>query len=119
RRSSVAATSSSLASDRWRRAAALSSVSVAERRLGLRLSPFWFRWVARVAVAVLVLIVASGATVRLTGSGLGCPSVTFDLGACVKAYGSPGYHADIEYFNRVVSGLTVLVALALAVAAWR
>jgi cytochrome c oxidase assembly protein subunit 15 len=79
----------------------------------------WFRRVARVAVAVLVLIVASGATVRLTGSGLGCPSVTFDLGACVKAYGSPGYHADIEYFNRVVSGLTVIVALALAVAARR
>jgi cytochrome c oxidase assembly protein subunit 15 len=78
-----------------------------------------FRRVARVAVAVLVLIVASGATVRLTGSGLGCPSVTVDLSACVKAYGARGYHADIEFFNRVVSGLTVLVALVLAVAAWR
>jgi cytochrome c oxidase assembly protein subunit 15 len=37
----------------------------------------------------------------------------------VKAYGARGYHADIEFFNRVVSGLTVLVALGLAVAAWR
>ena len=97
----------------------MSSVSVAARRLGLTLSPVGFRRVARVAVAVLVLIVASGATVRLTGSGLGCPSVTVDLSACVKAYGARGYHADIEFFNRVVSGLTVLVALALAVAAWR
>jgi heme A synthase len=45
--------------------------------------------------------------------------VTFDLSACVKAYGSSGYHADIEFFNRGASGLTVLIALALAVAAWR
>lgn len=74
---------------------------------------------ARVAVGAFVLIVASGATVRSTGSGLGCPSVTVDLSACVKAYGSPGYHADIEYFNRAASGLVVLVALAFAVAAWR
>jgi len=97
----------------------LSSVSVAHRRLALELSPVAFRRVARVAVGVLILIVASGATVRMTGSGLGCPAVTVDLSACVKAYGARGYHADIEFFNRVASGLTVLVALALAVAAWR
>jgi cytochrome c oxidase assembly protein subunit 15 len=75
--------------------------------------------VARVAVGMLILIVASGATVRLTGSGLGCPAVTVDLSACVKAYGARGYHADIEFMNRVVSGITVLVALAFAAAAWR
>jgi cytochrome c oxidase assembly protein subunit 15 len=85
----------------------------------LALSPETFRKVARAAVGVLVLIVASGATVRLTGSGLGCPSVTVDLDACVKAYGARGYHANIEYFNRGASGLTVLVSLALALAAWR
>jgi heme a synthase len=96
-----------------------SSASVAQRRLPLVLSPAAFRRVARVAVGVLVLIVASGATVRMTGSGLGCPSVTVDLSACVKAYGARGYHADIEFFNRAVSGLTVLVGLALAAAAWR
>ena len=97
----------------------MSSVSVPQRRLALRLSPTGFRRVARVAVGVLVLILASGATVRLTGSGLGCPSVTFNLSACVEAYGAPGYHADIEFFNRAASGLTVLVVLALAMAAWR
>ncbi|MGH3009412.1 MAG: COX15/CtaA family protein [Gaiellaceae bacterium] len=97
----------------------MSSVSVAHRRFALELSPVAFRRVARVAVGMLVLIVASGATVRLTGSGLGCPSVTVDLSACVKAYGARGYHADIEFMNRVASGITVLVALALAAAAWR
>jgi cytochrome c oxidase assembly protein subunit 15 len=97
----------------------LSSVSVAPRRFAFTLSPGTFRKVARAVVGVLVLIVASGATVRLTGSGLGCPSVTVDLSACVKAYGARGYHADVEYFNRAASGLTVVVSLALAVAAWR
>jgi heme a synthase len=97
----------------------LSSVSVGQRRLALELSPVAFRRMARVAVGMLVLIVASGATVRLTGSGLGCPPVTVDLSACVKAYGARGYHADIEFMNRVASGITVVVALALAVAAWR
>ncbi len=97
----------------------MSSVSVAHRRLALALSPLAFRRVARFAVGMLVLIVASGATVRLTGSGLGCPPVTVNLSACVKAYGARGYHADIEFMNRVVSGLTVLVALGFAVAAWR
>jgi heme a synthase len=97
----------------------LSSVSVAPRRFAVELSPVAFRRVARVAVGMLVLIVASGATVRLTGSGLGCPPVTVDLSACVKAYGARGYHADIEFMNRVVSGLTVVVALAFAAAAWR
>lgn len=98
---------------------ASSSVSVSQRRLALSLSPVGFRRVARAAVAAFVLIVASGATVRSTGSGLGCPSVTFDLSACEKAYGSRGYHADIEFFNRGASGLVVVAALALAVAAWR
>jgi cytochrome c oxidase assembly protein subunit 15 len=97
----------------------LSSVSVTSRRSGFTLSPVGFRRVARVAVGALVLIVASGATVRSTGSGLGCPSVTFDLAACVKAYGSPGYHADIEFFNRGASGFVVLVVLGFALAAWR
>lgn len=97
----------------------MSSVSVAPRRSWSTLSPIGFRRVARVAVGALVLIVASGATVRSTGSGLGCPSVTFDLSACVKAYGSPGYHADIEFFNRGASGIVVLAVLVFAVAAWR
>ena len=83
------------------------------------LSLVGFRRVAWIGVGALVLVVASGATVRSTGSGLGCPSVTFDLASCERAYGSPGYHADIEFFNRGASGLVVLVALGLALAAWR
>lgn len=65
---------------------------------------------------MLVLIVATGATVRLTGSGLGCPHWP----TCTTQHALPrGYHSDIEFANRVVSALTVITTLALALAAWR
>ena len=95
---------------------ALSSVSVAHHRLALEVSPHAFRRVALAAVGVLVLIVATGATVRLTGSGLGCPHWP----TCTTQHALPrGYHSDIEFSNRVVSAVTVLTTLALALAAWR
>jgi cytochrome c oxidase assembly protein subunit 15 len=94
----------------------LSSVSAAHHRLALELSPLAFRRVALAAVGVLVLIVATGATVRLTGSGLGCPHWP----TCTTKHALPrGYHSDIEFANRVVSAVTVITTLALAVAAWR
>jgi len=93
----------------------LSSVSVTRRR-ALELSPERFLWVAWSAVACLILIVATGATVRLTGSGLGCPHWP----TCTTAHALPkGYHSDIEFSNRLVSALTILATLGLAVAAFR
>lgn len=75
-----------------------------------------FVWVARAAVACLIGIVVTGATVRLTGSGLGCPHWP----TCTTAHALPrGYHSNIEFANRVVSAVTILVTLALAVAAFR
>jgi heme a synthase len=85
-------------------------------RRTLELSPVRFRWLAAWAVGVLVVIVATGATVRLTGSGLGCPHWP----TCNSTHALPkGYHSDIEFSNRVVSFLTVVSTLALAVGAWR
>jgi len=87
------------------------------RRRVLELSPEGFRRLALAATAMLVLIVATGATVRLTGSGLGCrhwpgcqPNVFFP---------ERGYHSDVEFSNRVVASLTVAVTLALALGALR
>ena len=78
-------------------------------------SPAGFRRVAIAAVTMLVLIVATGATVRLTGSGLGCPNWP----TCTSTHALPkGYHSDVEFSNRVVSTVTVLATLALVVAAW-
>jgi cytochrome c oxidase assembly protein subunit 15 len=86
------------------------------RRLALTVSPVVFRRIAFAAVGVLILIVATGATVRLTGSGLGCPHWP----TCTTKHALPrGYHSEIEFSNRVVSAVTVITTLALALAAWR
>ena len=83
---------------------------------GGSLAPAWYRRIAWWTVGMLVLIVATGATVRLTGSGLGCPHWP----TCNSTHALPkGYHSDIEFSNRVVSALTVLSTLGLALAAWR
>jgi cytochrome c oxidase assembly protein subunit 15 len=66
---------------------------------------------ARIALVALTLIVLTGAAVRLTGSGLGCPTWP----KCYGSYYPPlNTHAVIEFSNRVV---TVPVVLA-AGAAW-
>ena len=92
------------------------NVRSAANRHGLTLSPAGFRRLAWWTVGCLVLIVATGATVRLTGSGLGCPHWP----TCNSTHALPkGYHSDIEFSNRIVSALTVISAIALAVGAWR
>jgi heme a synthase len=89
------------------------NVSLAVRQ---ELGPVGFRRVAWWAVGCLVVIVATGATVRLTGSGLGCPHWP----TCNSTHALPkGYHSDIEFSNRGVSAVTVFSTLALALAAWR
>src|SRR4029077_16919169 len=86
------------------------------RRLSATVSPGVFRRIALAAVGVLILIVATGATVRLTVSGLGCPHWP----TCTTKHALPrGYHSDIEFSNRVVSAVTVITTLVLALAAWR
>ncbi|HEU5405731.1 MAG TPA: COX15/CtaA family protein, partial [Gaiellaceae bacterium] len=93
-----------------------SASAAVPRRLARTVSPVVFRRVAFAAVGVLILIVATGATVRLTGSGLGCPHWP----TCTTKHALPrGYHSDIEFSNRVVSAATVFTTLVLALAAWR
>jgi hypothetical protein len=94
-----------------------SASEVLPRRRALRLSAERFRWLAQWAVAWLVLIVATGATVRLTGSGLGC----HHWPGCQPTEFLParGFHSDVEFSNRVVASLTVLTTLLLAVGALR
>ena len=87
------------------------------RRRTLAVSPAGFRRVARLATVALVLIVATGATVRLTGSGLGCEHWP----GCQPGDPFPkkGYHSYVEFSNRVVAFFTVVATLVLAGAAWR
>jgi len=84
------------------------------RLRSLTVSPAAFAWLAWAALAALFLIVVSGATVRLTGSGLGCENWP----RCGNTFLPPkDYHALVEFGNRVAGfavGLTTLVAAAAA-----
>jgi cytochrome c oxidase assembly protein subunit 15 len=84
------------------------------RLRSLTVSPAAFAWLAWAALAALFLIVVSGATVRLTGSGLGCENWP----RCGETFLPPkDYHALVEFGNRVAGfavGLTTLVAAAAA-----
>lgn len=78
----------------------------------------------RVVVANLVLqvlVVVTGGLVRLTGSGLGCPTWP----QCVPgsftpvAHQAQGVHKLIEFGNRTLTGVLTIAAVAVIVAVWR
>ena len=60
-----------------------------------------FRWFALASFVSMIVIVLTGAAVRLTGSGLGCP----DWPTCFqhRITGSWSIHPLIEYANRMVT----------------
>lgn len=72
-------------------------------------------------VVVQVGIVVTGGLVRLTGSGLGCPTWP----ECTPGSYTPtleqaeGLHSAIEFGNRLLTFVVGAVALACVVAAWR
>ncbi len=82
-----------------------------ERTNGYTVTPRQYVGVAFVALGALTLIVLTGAAVRLTGSGLGCPTWPKCYG---NVYPPLDTHAVIEFSNRVI---TFPVSLA-AGAAW-
>lgn len=76
----------------------------------LRISPRRYFVVAVVALVALTVIVFSGAAVRVTGSGLGCP----DWPNCHEGrlVAEAGTHAWIEFANRLFSGFVGVAAIA-------
>ncbi len=76
---------------------------------GFALSASAFRKLALANAIVLIVIVATGATVRLTGSGLGCEHWP----GCQPHHFEPkSFHSYIEFGNRVIAFLTILTTLA-------
>ncbi len=77
------------------------------RTNGYTVTPAQFVWFAYGALVALTLIVLSGAAVRLTGSGLGCPTWPKCYG---NVYPPLNTHAVIEFSNRVISVPVVFAA---------
>ena len=79
------------------------------------LAPAWFFRFAALELFALWVIVATGAAVRLTSSGLGCRHWP----GCEAGHPLPAkdYHAYIEFGNRVVGGVTILITLLVAILA--
>jgi heme a synthase len=72
------------------------------------LSDAAIRRLVLVNAAALVVIVATGATVRLTGSGLGCEHWP----GCTPHHFEPkSGHSYVEFGNRVIAFLTILTTL--------
>jgi cytochrome c oxidase assembly protein subunit 15 len=89
------------------------------RRLASRVLPRSDRGFAQLVTALVALMwlnIASGAFVRLTSSGLGCPNWP---GCGEHPYPPASHHALIEFSNRLVAFSAICVALLTVVAAYR
>src|SRR5919206_2657104 len=84
---------------------------------GFTVTPQLYRRVALAALGVCTLIVFTGAAVRLTGSGLGCPNWP----RCEGGRLTPELqiHSLIEFSNRMITGVVSVPCLAAAILAWR
>ncbi|MXP22208.1 heme A synthase [Gordonia sp. HNM0687] len=79
-----------------------------------------FVWLWSIALLVAnVGIVATGGAVRLTGSGLGCPTWPRCTDDSFVPHGELGLHGVIEFGNRMLTWVLVAVAIATFTAVYR
>ena len=75
-----------------------------------------FAWLSFIAETT---IIATGGAVRLTGSGLGCPTWPTCTADSLIPTEELSYHSLIEFGNRMMTGVVGIVALVLFVLVWR
>jgi cytochrome c oxidase assembly protein subunit 15 len=79
-----------------------------------RPTPAAYRRITLVALVAVAFIIVTGAAVRLTGSGLGCPTwPSCEKGSLVPR-GATGANGVVEFTNRMITGV-VSIAVILAV----
>jgi heme a synthase len=79
----------------------------------------WLRPLAWASLAGNIGIVVTGGAVRLTGSGLGCPTWPRCTAQSFVPHGELGLHGAIEFGNRMMTFVLAAVAVATWVAAMR
>ena len=80
------------------------------------------RWLRPLGWATLVancVLVVTGGAVRLTGSGLGCPTWPRCTDESFTPHGALELHSAIEFGNRMLTFVLVAVAVATLVVAWQ
>ena len=77
------------------------------------------RWAGWASLVANIAIVVTGGAVRLTGSGLGCPTWPRCTEESFTPHGALTFHAAIEFGNRLLTFVLVAIAVATFVAAWR
>ena len=77
----------------------------------------WLRRLAWATLAAIVLLIVTGGAVRLTGSGLGCPTWPRCSGSSFTPHGEIGPHQLVEFGNRTLTFVLVAIAVATFVAA--
>jgi cytochrome c oxidase assembly protein subunit 15 len=71
---------------------------------------------AQVALVLQVALIASGAAVRVTGSGLGCPDWPTCIGGSLPTTPALGTHGLIEFSNRLLALVMEAVGIGLVLA---
>ena len=84
-----------------------------------RLDRRWLRPLAWATLVANIGIVVTGGAVRLTGSGLGCPTWPRCTDESFTPHGALDLHSAIEFGNRMLTFVLAAVAVATFVAAWQ
>ena len=79
----------------------------------------WVRPLAWASLAANIGIVVTGGAVRLSGSGLGCPTWPRCTDESFRPHGALDFHQAIEFGNRMLTFVLTAVAVLTLIAAWR
>ena len=79
----------------------------------------WVRATAWFSLAANALLVLTGGLVRLTGSGLGCPTWPKCTPESLTNTPEMGIHGYIEFGNRTLTFVLVVIAAAMFLSLWR
>lgn len=91
-------------------------MSATSRRTVSRATVEKWAWANLVANTLIIL---TGGLVRLTASGLGCPTWPRCTDESFVPHGALGWHGAIEFGNRMLTYVLVVIAIGTLIATWR